>query len=130
MNRPKGGAPAIPEGRSDQDRLVLMAKALADPTRARILTMLAEGRECCGLPVTGPAATLDRRGGICVCELQEHCGLGQSKVSYHLRVLKEAGLVTERVRGKWSFYVLDGQGFAEFVSLMERRFGLTAPGGK
>ena len=38
------------------------------------------------------------RVGICVCEFQEQFGLGQSKVSYHLRVLKEAGLVNDGER--------------------------------
>jgi ArsR family transcriptional regulator len=44
-----------------------------------------------------------------VCEFQEQFELGQSKTSYHLRVLKEAGLVTEETRGKWTFYQLDRQ---------------------
>ena len=38
--------------------------------------------------------------GICVCEFQEQFGLGQSKVSYHLRVLKEAGLMSAETPGK------------------------------
>ena len=38
--------------------------------------------------------------GVCGCDFQEHFGLGQSKVSYHLRVLREAGLVREEARGK------------------------------
>ena len=42
-----------------------------------------------------------------MCEFQEQFGLGQSKTSYHLRVLREAGLVTEETRGKWTFYQLD-----------------------
>ena len=45
--------------------------------------------------------------GICVCEFEEHFGMGQSKVSYHVRKLKDAGLVHEERRGKWAFYSLD-----------------------
>ncbi len=91
------------------DRMAQIAKALSDPTRLRMLALLAEGRSCCDLP---DPSTRDVPGsgtpaGICVCELQEQFGLGQSRTSYHLRVLKDAGLVTEETRGKWTFYGLD-----------------------
>ena len=90
-------------------RLLAIAKALADPIRLRMLEMLAEGRGCCALP-DPKSRNVPGKGdpqGICVCEFQEQVGLGQSKTSYHLRVLKDAGLVTEETRGKWSFYSLD-----------------------
>ena len=89
--------------------LAALAKALADPIRLRMLGLMAEGRGCCGLPDPAsrgvPGATDPQ--GICVCEFQERFGLGQSKTSYHLRVLRDAGLVTEETRGKWTFYELD-----------------------
>jgi ArsR family transcriptional regulator len=93
----------------DTARLIAVAKALSDPIRVRMLQMMAEGRSCCELPdprsrnVPGKSEPQ----GICVCEFQEQVGLGQSKTSYHLRVLKEAGLIIEETRGKWSFYSLD-----------------------
>jgi ArsR family transcriptional regulator len=91
------------------ERLSRVAKALADPIRLGMLDVMTQGRGCCG--VIDPAA----RGvpgagdpdGLCVCEFQEQFGLAQSKASYHLRVLKDAGLVTEVTRGKWSFYSVD-----------------------
>jgi ArsR family transcriptional regulator len=68
----------------------------------------AEGRGCCGLPDLGaPVDEEDQNVGICVCEFEDYFGMGQSKVSYHVRKLKEAGLVREEKRGKWSFYSLD-----------------------
>ena len=92
-----------------------------------MLDVMTQGRGCCG--VIDPAA----RGvpgagdpeGICVCEFQEQFGLAQSKASYHLRVLKDAGLVTEEVRGKWSFYAVDRErlGAALRELLMGRRIG-------
>lgn len=98
-------------------QLSRVAKALADPIRLAMLDAMAQGRNCCGLPVPserGVPGKVDPRG-ICVCELQENLGLAQSKVSYHLRVLKEAGLITEEARGKWTFYGIDRGGVAAAV---------------
>ena len=90
------------------ERLVALGRALSDPIRVRMLGMMAEGRSCCDLPNCGVPAE-DQDAGICVCEFEQYFGMGQSKVSYHLRKLKDAGLVTEEKRGKWSFYSLDRQ---------------------
>ena len=88
------------------ERIVALGRALSDPIRVRMLGMIAEGRSCCDLPDLGvPAEAEDK--GICVCEFEGYYGMGQSKVSYHLGKLKEAGLVREEKRGKWSFYSLD-----------------------
>jgi ArsR family transcriptional regulator len=62
-------------------------RALGDETRLRIIDCLAHG-ECC------------------VCELMETLALPQSLLSFHLRVLKQAGLVADRRQGRWSYYVL------------------------
>lgn len=88
------------------DRLVALGRALSDPIRVRMLGMMADGRGCCDFSGSGvPADEGDE--GICVCEFEDHFGMGQSKVSYHLRKLKDARLVREDRRGKWSFYSLD-----------------------
>ena len=88
------------------ERLVALGSALSDPIRVRMLGMMAGGRGCCDLPNCGVPAE-DQEAGICVCEFEQYFGMGQSKVSYHLRKLKDAGLVREEKRGKWSFYSLD-----------------------
>ncbi len=67
---------------------------------------MAEGRSCCDLPDLGVPVT-ESAEGICVCEFEDVFGMGQSKVSYHVRKLKDAGLVREEKRGRWSFYSLD-----------------------
>ena len=59
--------------------------ALSDVTRLSILEMLRDGERC-------------------VCELQDELDAAQSRLSFHLRVLKEAGLVTDRREGRWSYY--------------------------
>lgn len=65
--------------------LVAAAKALADPTRVRILAAL-RGRE------------------LCVCELCDALQVSQSTLSTHLQVIRDAGLVRTRKEGKWIYY--------------------------
>jgi ArsR family transcriptional regulator, arsenate/arsenite/antimonite-responsive transcriptional repressor len=88
------------------DRLVALGRALSDPIRVRMLSMMADGRSCCDFSASGVPAE-DGEEGICVCEFEEHFGMGQSKISYHVKKLKDAGLVREERRGKWAFYSLD-----------------------
>lgn len=59
--------------------------ALSDDTRLALLDML-------------------RGGERCVCELQAALGAAQSRLSFHLRVLKDAGLVEDRREGRWAYY--------------------------
>ncbi len=108
------GVPEIegPEEEERVDRLVALGRALSDPIRVRMLGLMAAamagGRRCCDLPDLGvPVEGEKDSPGICVCEFMDYYGMGQSKVSYHLGKLKEAGLVREEKRGKWSFYYLD-----------------------
>ena len=67
--------------------------ALADPVRLRIVGVLAGG-------------------GRCVCDVREEVPVAANLLSYHLRVLRDAGLVTAARRGRWVDYRLDGGGFA------------------
>ncbi len=95
-------------------RLVALGGALSDPIRVKMLGMMAEGRGCCSLPDCGVPAE-DQDAGICVCEFEDYFGMGQSKVSYHVRKLKEAGLIREEKRGKWSFYSLNQEALRELL---------------
>ena len=67
--------------------LVLTAKALADPTRVRILMALQEYE-------------------LCVCELCDALTVTQSTLSTHLQVIRDAGLVSSRKQGKWMYYAI------------------------
>jgi ArsR family transcriptional regulator len=107
-----GAADLLSEERVE--RLVALGRALSDPIRVRMLSMMAEGRGCCDFSGSGVPAD-EGEEGICVCEFEEHFGMGQSKVSYHMRKLKDAGLVHEERRGKWSFYSLDREATAELL---------------
>lgn len=116
-------APSASHERDDLERLILVAKALSDPARLRMLDLMVQGRRCCELPDPATRGVPGRTdpSGICVCEFQSELGLGQSTTSYHLRVLREAGLVREEARGKWTFYELDRGTAAE---ALERLRGL------
>jgi ArsR family transcriptional regulator len=104
------------------EQLVALGRALSDPIRVRMIGMMAEGRSCCALPDLGVPAE-DQDNGICVCEFEDYFGVGQSKVSYHVRKLKEAGIVREEKRGKWSFYSIDRESVAQVLGEVERHLG-------
>jgi len=96
------------------DQLVALGRALSDPIRVRMLSMMADGRSCCDFSASGvPVA--EGEAGICVCEFEDQFGMGQSKVSYHVKKLKDAGLVREERRGKWAFYSLDREVAGELL---------------
>jgi ArsR family transcriptional regulator len=65
-------------------------KALADPTRLRLVSMVAA----------------HQGGEACVCDLTEPLGLTQPTVSHHLKILVEAGIFTRDKRGVWAYYAL------------------------
>jgi ArsR family transcriptional regulator len=122
-----GGGEAIPRERVEP--IVALGRALSDPIRVRMLGMMADaaasGRGCCDLPDLGVPAE-DGDAGICVCEFEDRFGMGQSKVSYHMRKLKEAGLVREEKRGRWSFYSLEEEAARELLGGLSEHLGTRA----
>jgi ArsR family transcriptional regulator len=80
--------------------LVALARALSEPNRVRILAAL-------------------RSGELCVCELSDALGLGQSTLSTHLQAIRKAGLVTTRRQGKWSYYALSETGAVRLGALFQ-----------
>lgn len=72
------------------EMLARMFKALGDPTRVKLLSMIAAAPE----------------GEACVCDMTEPVGLSQPTISHHMKVLVEAGLATREQRGKWAYYRL------------------------
>ena len=116
------------------ERVVALGRALSDPIRVRMLGMLAaeaaEGRACCGLPDLGaPVGGEGDSPGICVCEFESSFRMGQSRVSYHMRKLKDAGLVREERRGRWSFYSLDREEAGRLLTGVSDHLGVDAVSG-
>ena len=75
---------------ADAETLARRLKALAEPTRLRLLSLVAA----------------HSGGEACVCDLTEPVGLTQPTVSHHLKVLVDAGLLTRDKRGVWAYYAL------------------------
>jgi ArsR family transcriptional regulator, arsenate/arsenite/antimonite-responsive transcriptional repressor len=73
--------------------------ALSDETRLAVLEMLGDGERC-------------------VCELMDALGAAQSRLSFHLKVLKDAGLVADRKEGRWSYYAIRPEALAEVHDLV------------
>ena len=74
--------------------------ALSDETRLQIVGMLSHGERC-------------------VCDLTEQLDAAQSRLSFHLKTLKDAGLVTDRRDGRWVYYTLNRAALDECVSFVQ-----------
>ena len=92
----------------DGQRTARLFHALADETRLRILEQLADGEQC-------------------VCDLTDALDAGQSRLSFHLKTLKEAGLVTDRRQGRWIYYTLRADAVEELRDVVG---ALGAPKGR
>jgi ArsR family transcriptional regulator len=83
--------------------------ALSDETRLQLLELLRDGEQC-------------------VCDLTDALDAAQSRLSFHLKTLKDAGLVTDRKQGRWVYYALNPEaldGLAALISeLRPKRSGL------
>lgn len=101
-------------------------KALSDPIRVKMLRMLAMGRGCCGRDVLVDAGP-DAPDGLCICEFEAEFGMIQSRVSYHMKALKDAGMVREVSRGRYLFYLLNREALADGVELLQRELVDAAP---
>jgi ArsR family transcriptional regulator, arsenate/arsenite/antimonite-responsive transcriptional repressor len=84
----------------DTDRAVRLFHALSDGTRLSIIQRL-------------------RLGERCVCDLTDALDAAQSRLSFHLKVLKDADLVTDRREGRWMYYTLNLETLNEMSELID-----------
>ena len=108
------------------ERLVALGRARSDPIRVRMLSMMADGRGCCDFSASGVPVE-EGEEGMCVCEFEEQFGMGQWKVSYQMRKLKDAGMVREERRRKWSFYSRDREAAGGLLGEAAERLLSAAP---
>jgi ArsR family transcriptional regulator, arsenate/arsenite/antimonite-responsive transcriptional repressor len=79
---------------------VTLFHALSDETRLTLLDRLREGEQC-------------------VCELTDTMKAAQSRLSFHLKVLKEAGLIRDRREGRWMYYSIDPEAINELEAVVD-----------
>lgn len=82
-----------------RDKGVILFHALSDPTRFEIMERLKEGEQC-------------------VCDLTDALKTGQSRLSFHLKVLKDAGLIMDRPEGRWIYYSLHEEALEELEEVV------------
>lgn len=83
----------------DHERMLLRFQAVAEETRLRIVQLLTSGERC-------------------VCELQDELDAAQSRLSFHLKKLKDAGVVDDRRDGRWVYYSLVPDALEEMRSFL------------
>ena len=92
----------MPNTTLDRTRAARLFHALSDETRLQVVEMLSAGERC-------------------VCELQDRVGAAQSRLSFHLRVLRDAGLVNDRKQGRWVYYSLRPEALEDLSALLLER---------
>ena len=83
------------------ERAVELFHALSDETRLQIIELLNKGERC-------------------VCDLTDSLDAAQSRLSFHLRVLRDAGIVRDRKEGRWVHYELNRDAFEEAEALVDQ----------
>lgn len=105
---PMAGPACCPSGltkpldRESADELAQLLKAVADPARLQLLSLLRSMENCEG----------------CVCDLTEPLELSQSTVSHHLKVLVDAGILEREKRGYWTWYSIVPNRLTELAAVL------------
>jgi ArsR family transcriptional regulator, arsenate/arsenite/antimonite-responsive transcriptional repressor len=100
-------APLTREPLAHDDAVVLapLFKALGDPVRLRLLSLIA----------------CHDGGEACVCELTEAFDLSAPTISHHLKVLRESGLIASERRGTWIYYRVSPEVVAGVSAILSDR---------
>jgi DNA-binding transcriptional ArsR family regulator len=112
------------------EELATLFKALSDPTRLRLIRLLSENAAGNCAPRTGAgsrASECKGRGFLCVNALAHRLGVTQSAVSQHLRVLRQAGLVSGVRHGAFVHYTLDQAGLDRSRVALQETLGVEIP---
>ena len=80
--------------RNDTTRAAEIFHALSDPIRIDVLELLRDGERC-------------------VCELMQELEMAQSRLSWHLKTLADAGIISGRREGRWNYYTLNPDALVE-----------------
>jgi len=85
--------------RIDSERAAQLFHALSDQIRVDVVTLLLDGERC-------------------VCELMADLDMAQSRLSWHLKTLSDAGVITGRREGRWNYYSLNADALSEAESIL------------
>jgi ArsR family transcriptional regulator len=95
-------------GAVEAEAAATVLKAVADPSRVRIVNLLAS------------SAT-----AVCVCDITEAIGLSQATTSFHLKKLTSAGLLDRQQRGTWAYYSVRPEALDRLAAIFDSKGGLT-----
>ena len=95
--------PVVTLPAAERERLVGLFKALGDGTRLEVFRLIAE-----------------QDAPVCVCDIVDRFNVSQPTISHHLKVLRDAGLITVSRRGNWSFYAADPRGVASLRNSLDQ----------
>jgi ArsR family transcriptional regulator len=84
----------------DAERAAQLFHALSDRIRVDVVTLLLDGERC-------------------VCDLMDDLGLAQSRLSWHLKTLNDAGIITGRREGRWNYYSLNAEAVTELRTILD-----------
>jgi len=84
----------------DTARAAELFHALADEIRVEVVTLLLNGERC-------------------VCELMDDLGMAQSRLSWHLKTLVDAGIISGRKDGRWVYYSLNADALGEARAILD-----------
>jgi ArsR family transcriptional regulator, arsenate/arsenite/antimonite-responsive transcriptional repressor len=92
-----------PRTRADADRLAHVLKAIADPVRLQLLSLIQ----------SSPG------GEACVCDLTSPIGLSQPTISHHLKVLAEAGIIRREQRATWAWFSINADRLEQIAAIFK-----------
>ena len=98
-----GATAPAPIARGEAERRATLLKAVADPARLQLLSIVRASES----------------GEACVCDMADAVGLSQPTVSHHLKVLVDAGVLTRERRGTWAWYTLVPDQLSEISSFLD-----------
>lgn len=100
--------------RIDSTRAAALFHALSDPVRLDVVELLLDGERC-------------------VCEIMDELDMAQSRLSWHLKTLSDAGIISGRREGRWNYYSLKAEGITDAREVLDalkprRRLPIRAAG--
>jgi ArsR family transcriptional regulator len=98
--------------RNGNGYLTSQLRAIADPTRRRILRMLSAKGEC----------SIGEATGLCARDIEDKVHLSQPTISHHLKILADAGLIDVQRRGQWMWYRRDEAAVKQMTKKLREEF--------